>query len=149
MRTIRRYSNRKLYDTQDSHYVTLAQIATIIRAGDEIQVLDHNTDEDLTTATMAQIIFEETKETMPPRTACAPPRRFSSQSGRISGNERESAMPNTSICLQPRHYVREAMAQRRWALWLLLAPGCGLQTALDVPGTNPSVSTGGAGGGGG
>jgi hypothetical protein len=42
------------------------------------------------------------------------------------------------------HHVPEAMAQRRWALWLLLAAGCGLQTALDVSGTNPSVSTGGA-----
>jgi len=61
MRIIRRYSNRKLYDTQTSHYVTLAQIATIIRAGDEIQVLDKDTGKDLTAATMAQILFEETK----------------------------------------------------------------------------------------
>jgi polyhydroxyalkanoate synthesis repressor PhaR len=62
MRTIRRYSNRKLYDTQKSHYVTLAQIAAIIRAGDDIQVLHKSTGEDLTAATMAQIIFEETKQ---------------------------------------------------------------------------------------
>jgi polyhydroxyalkanoate synthesis repressor PhaR len=62
MRTIRRYSNRKLYDTQTSRYVTLAQIAAIIRTGDDIQVVDKNTGKDLTTATMAQIIFEETKE---------------------------------------------------------------------------------------
>ena len=61
MRTIRRYSNRKLYDTQDSHYVTLAQIAAIIRAGDEIQVLHKVTGGDLTAATLAQIIFEEEK----------------------------------------------------------------------------------------
>ena len=61
MRTIRRYSNRKLYDTQDSHYVTLAQVAAIIRSGDEIQVLDKNSGKVLTGATMAQIIFEETK----------------------------------------------------------------------------------------
>jgi polyhydroxyalkanoate synthesis regulator protein len=38
MRSIRRYANRKLYDTQDSHYVTLAQLTAFIRAGDEIQV---------------------------------------------------------------------------------------------------------------
>ena len=62
MRTIRRYANRKLYDTQESHYVTLAQIATIIRAGDDIQVLHKSTGKDLTAATMAQIIFEETKQ---------------------------------------------------------------------------------------
>jgi len=62
MRTIRRYSNRKLYDTQESHYVTLAQIATIIRAGEEIQVTNKDSGKDLTAATMAQIIFEEIKQ---------------------------------------------------------------------------------------
>ena len=59
MRTIKRYSNRKLYDTKDSHYVTLPQIAAIIRDGDDAQVIDHASGRDLTAATMAQIIFEE------------------------------------------------------------------------------------------
>ena len=61
-RTIRRYSNRKLYDTMDSHYVTLAQIAGLIRNGDEILVTDRTPQKDITTATMAQIIFEEEKQ---------------------------------------------------------------------------------------
>jgi polyhydroxyalkanoate synthesis repressor PhaR len=61
MRTIRRYSNRKLYDTKESHYVTLAQVAAIIRAGDDIQVLHKDTGRDLTAATMALILFEEEK----------------------------------------------------------------------------------------
>ena len=60
-RTIKRYSNRKLYDTHDSHYVTLQQIAALIRNGDEIRVIDKTTQQDLTAATMAQIIFEEEK----------------------------------------------------------------------------------------
>jgi polyhydroxyalkanoate synthesis repressor PhaR len=60
-RTIKRYSNRKLYDTHDSHYVTLQQIAGLIRNGDEIRVIDKTTQQDLTAATMAQIIFEEEK----------------------------------------------------------------------------------------
>ena len=60
-RTIKRYSNRKLYDTHDSHYVTLQQIAALIRNGDEILVIDKTTQQDLTAATMAQIIFEEEK----------------------------------------------------------------------------------------
>jgi len=55
-RTIKRYSNRKLYDTHDSHYVTLQQIAALIR-----NVIDKTTQQDLTAATMAQIIFEEEK----------------------------------------------------------------------------------------
>jgi len=57
-------------------------------------------------------------------------------------------MPNMSAKPQGSHHVPEAMAQRRWAIWLLLTTGCGLQTALDAPGTNTSASTGGAGGGG-
>jgi polyhydroxyalkanoate synthesis repressor PhaR len=61
MRTIRRYPNRKLYDTKESHYVTLAQVAAIIRAGDDIQVLSKDTGTDLTAATMALILFEEEK----------------------------------------------------------------------------------------
>jgi len=61
IRMIKRYSNRKLYDTVDSHYVTLSQIAGLIRNGDEIRVTDRTTQKDITTATMAQIIFEEEK----------------------------------------------------------------------------------------
>jgi polyhydroxyalkanoate synthesis repressor PhaR len=61
VRTIKRYSNRKLYDTTDSRYVTLQQIAGLIRNGDEIRVIDKTTQQDLTAATMAQIIFEEEK----------------------------------------------------------------------------------------
>jgi polyhydroxyalkanoate synthesis repressor PhaR len=62
MRLIRRYSNRKLYDTQDSHYVTLTQVAAMIRAGDEVRVVHKDTGSDLTSATMAMIIFEEEKQ---------------------------------------------------------------------------------------
>jgi polyhydroxyalkanoate synthesis repressor PhaR len=61
MRNIKRYSNRKLYDTQDSRYVTLQQIAVLVRNGDEIRVVDKDTQRDLTSATLAQILFEEEK----------------------------------------------------------------------------------------
>ena len=67
MRTIRRYANRKLYDTKESHYVTLTQIADMIRGGEEIRVTAKETGKDLTTATMAQIILDEvkSKQTLP------------------------------------------------------------------------------------
>ena len=55
---IKRYSNRKLYDTQESRYVTLEEIEEMIRAGKEISVLDAATGEDLTSVTLAQIILE-------------------------------------------------------------------------------------------
>ncbi len=61
-RIIKRYANRKLYDTQHSRYVTLDQISEMIRAGDEVRIIDNKTKEDLTSVTLAQIIFEEEKK---------------------------------------------------------------------------------------
>ena len=55
---IKRYSNRKLYDTQESRYVTLEEIEEMIRAGKEIAVVDAASGEDLTSVTLAQIILE-------------------------------------------------------------------------------------------
>jgi polyhydroxyalkanoate synthesis repressor PhaR len=61
-RVVKRYSNRKLYDTKDSRYVTLLQIAEMVRGGEEVQIIDNNTKEDLTEVTLAQIIYEEQKQ---------------------------------------------------------------------------------------
>jgi polyhydroxyalkanoate synthesis repressor PhaR len=61
-RIIKRYANRKLYDTQHSRYVTLEQISEMIRNGDEVKIVDNKTKEDLTSVTLAQIIFEEEKK---------------------------------------------------------------------------------------
>jgi polyhydroxyalkanoate synthesis repressor PhaR len=60
-RVIKRYSNRKLYDTSDSRYVTLLQIAEMVRAGEEVQIIDNATKEDKTDITLALIISEELK----------------------------------------------------------------------------------------
>ena len=60
-RIIKRYSNRKLYDTKDSRYVTLLQIAEMVRGGEEVQIIDNNIKQDLTEVTLAQIIYEEQK----------------------------------------------------------------------------------------
>jgi polyhydroxyalkanoate synthesis repressor PhaR len=60
-RVIKRYSNRKLYDTKDSKYVTLLEIADQIRAGEDIQVIDNASKEDKTEVTLALIISEELK----------------------------------------------------------------------------------------
>ena len=57
-RIIKRYANRKLYDTQASRYVTLDQIAELVRAGEDVQVIDNTSKEDLTSVTLAQIILE-------------------------------------------------------------------------------------------
>jgi len=61
VKLVKRYANRKLYDTQRSCYVTLDEIAEMIRTGDEVRVIDNKTKEDLTAVTFAQIIFESEK----------------------------------------------------------------------------------------
>jgi polyhydroxyalkanoate synthesis repressor PhaR len=58
-RIIKRYSNRKLYDTKGSSYVTLLQIAEMIREGEDVQIIDNSTKEDKTDVTLALIISEE------------------------------------------------------------------------------------------
>jgi polyhydroxyalkanoate synthesis repressor PhaR len=60
---IKRYTNRKLYDTVESRYVTLDEIAEMIKGGAEVKVIDNRTKDDLTSVTLAQIIFEEEKKT--------------------------------------------------------------------------------------
>jgi polyhydroxyalkanoate synthesis repressor PhaR len=60
---IKRYTNRKLYDTVESRYVTLDEIAEMVKAGIEVRIVDNRTKEDLTSVTLAQIIFEEEKKT--------------------------------------------------------------------------------------
>ncbi len=55
---IKRYSNRKLYDTEESRYVTLEELEAMIRGGKEIKVVDANSGEDLTSVTLAQILLE-------------------------------------------------------------------------------------------
>ncbi len=58
-RLIKRYSNRKLYDSRESRYVTLLEIAEFIRSGEDVQVIDNATKEDKTDVTLALIISEE------------------------------------------------------------------------------------------
>lgn len=59
MRTIRRYANRKLYDTITSRYCTLADVARFVRAGEEVQVIGHRERDDQTAATLLQVLLEE------------------------------------------------------------------------------------------
>ncbi len=55
---VRKYSNRRLYDTEASRYITLEEIAQKIRAGVDVRVVDAKSGEDLTQATLTQIILE-------------------------------------------------------------------------------------------
>jgi polyhydroxyalkanoate synthesis repressor PhaR len=56
---IKKYANRRLYNTETSSYITLDHLATMVREGREFQVLDARTEEDITRSVLAQIIMEE------------------------------------------------------------------------------------------
>ncbi len=68
-RVIKRYANRKLYDTRESRYVTLQQIAEYVRVGEDVQIIDNKTKEDLTNVTLAQIVYEQERGKEPERNA--------------------------------------------------------------------------------
>ena len=59
---IKKYGNRRLYDTAASRYLNLEEIAALIREGKDIQVVDAKTGQDLTRVTLTQIITEDAKD---------------------------------------------------------------------------------------
>lgn len=59
IRLIKRYESRKLYDTEESRYVSLDEISAWIRQGQEVRVVDNATNNDVTSQTLTQIILEE------------------------------------------------------------------------------------------
>src|SRR5215470_4122982 len=61
-RLVKRYSNRKLYDTSESRYVTLDEIARWVKGGEEVKILENESGDDLTAVTFAQIILEEERK---------------------------------------------------------------------------------------
>jgi polyhydroxyalkanoate synthesis repressor PhaR len=64
-RLIKRYANRKLYDTTQSCYVTLEEIASVIREGNDVTVIDNKTKEDITYRTLIQLLHVlETKKAL-------------------------------------------------------------------------------------
>ena len=58
---IKKYENRRLYDTTNSRYINLEEVAEMVRKGADVQVVDAKTSEDLTRTVLTQIIVEETK----------------------------------------------------------------------------------------
>ena len=57
-RLIKRYANRKMYDTSRSCYVTLEEVAEMVRAGQDVQVIDNKTKQDLTEVTLTQALLD-------------------------------------------------------------------------------------------
>jgi len=65
-RVIKRYANRKLYDMSESRYITHEEIAVLVRNGEEVRIIDNRSQEDLTSATLTQILLDEEKRVKRP-----------------------------------------------------------------------------------
>jgi polyhydroxyalkanoate synthesis repressor PhaR len=59
MRTIKKYANRKLYDTSDKKYISLDRVSELIHAGEEITIIESKTGEDITSATISQLLARD------------------------------------------------------------------------------------------
>ena len=62
MRLIKKYPNRKLYDTVDKRYISLSRIASAVRDGEDVQVVDNKTGGDITTMVLSQILREQERQ---------------------------------------------------------------------------------------
>jgi polyhydroxyalkanoate synthesis repressor PhaR len=85
VRTIKRYQNRKLYDTFQSCYVTLEEIAQIIREGHEIQVIDNKSKNDITYMTQIQLLFDQERKSLRPGDTELLKRVIRSEEGTLTG----------------------------------------------------------------
>ena len=61
-KVIKRYQNRKLYDTNQSCYVTLDEIAQMIKNGDDLRVIDNKSKADITAVTLTQLLYESERK---------------------------------------------------------------------------------------
>lgn len=84
-RIIKRYQNRKLYDTFQSCYVTLEEIAQIIREGHEIQVIDNKSKNDITYMTQIQLLFDQERKSLKPGNTELLKRVVRSEEGTLTG----------------------------------------------------------------
>jgi polyhydroxyalkanoate synthesis repressor PhaR len=86
--TIKKYANRRLYDTESSAYITLDRLAEMVREGREFEVLDAKSGEDITRTVLTQIIVDEEA-----RGSTMLPLNFLKQLIGLYGNSMQSFVP--------------------------------------------------------
>ena len=62
LRQIKKYANRKFYDTEEKRYVSLSHIASLVREGEDIQVVENETGDDITGLVLSQILREQERQ---------------------------------------------------------------------------------------
>ena len=65
MRIIKKYANRKLYDTTDKTYISMDRLADLIKDGEEVSVVDNQTDQDITASVLSQLLAREKRHESP------------------------------------------------------------------------------------
>jgi polyhydroxyalkanoate synthesis repressor PhaR len=99
--TIKKYANRRLYNTGTSTYVTLEDLAVMVKSGDDFVVYDAKTGEDITRSVLTQIIFEqENKGTN------LLPINFLRQVIRFYGDSMQLLLPALSRCVDGQFHAR-------------------------------------------
>jgi len=144
VKVIKRYQNRKLYDTHQSCYVTLDEIAEMIMRGEEVAVIDNRTKKDITSATLTQIIFEKQKRskiTIPVNTL-----RDIIQvgGGTFSGFLAKSTEGTSSVLNRAKADLEKAFANStenlRGAFQITQRAADDLKKAIDTRAQNPGTS---------
>jgi polyhydroxyalkanoate synthesis repressor PhaR len=144
VKVIKRYQNRKLYDTHQSCYVTLDEIAEMIMRGEEVAVIDNRTKKDITSATLTQIIFEKQKRskiTIPVNTL-----RDIIQvgGGTFSGFLAKSSESSSSVLNKAKADLEKAFANStenlRGAFQITQRAADDLKKAIDTRAANPGTS---------
>ena len=105
--TIKKYANRRLYDTESSSYITLDKLAAMIREGRDFEVVDAKSGEDITHQVLTQIIVEEES-----RGSTMLPVNFLRQLIGLYGGKMESAVPQyLEAAMDMFHKNQEAMRE--------------------------------------
>ncbi len=107
MPLIKRYSNRKLYNVDASSYVTLDDIAEMVRRGDEVKVVDYATGADQTAVTLTQVIFEQEK-----KLGGLLPQAFLTRLLRVGNTTLQTIRGGVTVLLDPVQYADEEIRRR-------------------------------------
>jgi polyhydroxyalkanoate synthesis repressor PhaR len=120
VRIIKRYQNRKLYDTHQSCYVTLEEIAQIIRDGNEIQVIDNKSKNDITYITQIQLLFDQERKSTKGGNVNLLKRVIRSNEGTFTGYI--SSLENTALGIEPQVTTTEKLSTPSFATTQPQAP---------------------------
>jgi polyhydroxyalkanoate synthesis repressor PhaR len=108
MRTIKRYSNRRLYDTQSSRTITQRELAGLVKKGVEVKVIDTVSDKDITLEVLGRLMMQEAPRWGTPREV----RNLFSRVIQAGGNQSMSILKNTILASIGAFHITKAKAEK-------------------------------------